>query len=90
MYRGDGVTAFDISSADDTLSFIGQLDAGVNVQFTRRWSGYIGYRLVAVSGVALADNQIPAYIQATNQILDVDTNGDLILHGGIVGLTYSF
>ena len=39
-----------------------------------------GYRVVAVTGVALADNQIPHFLAAANEFADVKTNGELILH----------
>ena len=40
-----------------------------------------GYRLVALSGIGLADNQIPPYINDVQAIADIDTNGELFIHG---------
>jgi len=85
--RGDGAEAFDLASDEDVLSFIAQLEAGVNMQITQWLRGDIGYRAMGVSGVALSDEQIPAFIHDSAAILDVNTDGSLVLHGGYAGFT---
>ena len=42
---------------------------------------------MGVSGVALSDEQIPAFIHDSAAILDVNTDGSLVLHGGYAGFT---
>jgi opacity protein-like surface antigen len=90
FYRGDGVTAFDLNGSSDTVSFIGQLDLGLEYQVNCHWSITGGYRVVVISGVALSDNQIPAFLAAANDFTDVKTNADLVLHGAFAGLEYRF
>ena len=42
----------------------------------------------ATTGVALSDNQFPAFLAATGDLKDVKTNGDLVLHGAFAGVTF--
>jgi hypothetical protein len=100
-YRGDGAVAnptaasgvtgsYPVESDKSVLSFLTQIDLGVNWQFTQRWSARIGYRVLAVTGMGLADHQIPHYVVDIPEIADIDANGTLILHGGFVGVTYNY
>ena len=89
-YRGDGIVGFDITGHKDTVSFLGSLDLGLNYQLNQHWNVVGGYRVVAVSGIALSDNQIPHFLAAADEFGDVKTNGDLIVHGAFLGATYSF
>ena len=85
-----GIAQFPVNSITNCVSFLGQIDVGVEWQFARNWSTTIGYRVVAITGVGLADHQIPFYIVDTPEIADIDTNGDLVLHGAFVGIEYNF
>ncbi len=101
IYRGDGVAAqptaasgqtgsFPVRSSEDNISFLMQVDLGVQWDFARNWSARIGYRVLALTGIALADHQIPPYIVDIPVIADIDTNGELVLHGAVLGVTYNF
>jgi len=101
LYRGDGTVAqidpasgmiesYPVHSTKDVVSFLTQIDLGLEWRFAERWSAEVGYRVVAVTGVGLADNQIPPYIIDVPEIRDIDYNGDLVVHGGFAGLTYRF
>ncbi len=87
VYRGDGMQAFDLASGEDVFSFIAQIEVGINMQVTQWLRGDVGYRALGVSGVALSDEQIPAFIHDSEAILDVNTGGSLVLHGGYAGFT---
>ena len=63
---------------------------GVEWFFAHRWSARFGYRVLAISGIGLADNQIPPYVVDIPAIADIDTNADLIVHGGFATLTFNF
>jgi len=100
-YLGDGTLAvpdpasgvsgtFPVNSSTDQVSFLTQMDVGLDWQFANQWSARIGYRVVAVSGIGLADAQIPFYIVDIPAIADIDKNGDLILHGAFITLAYNF
>jgi hypothetical protein len=90
IYSGDGQTALNINSNNTVLSLLGQLDVGVNYQITSRLSIYGGYRVVAISGIALADNQIPYLQDDLFGIGDIDHNSNLVLHGATGGLQFNF
>ena len=98
--RGDGFAAttggaypepaFPVHSSTDTLSFLTELNLGLDWQISCRWSARVGYRVVAATGIGLADNQIPMYLVDVPEISHIDTNGQLILHGAFAGVTYNF
>ena len=90
LYTGSGISAFDIESNEDDFSFLAQVDLGASYQFAPHWRLFGGYRAIAVSGIALADNQFPAFIAAADEFADIDTNGDLILHGAFLGLELNY
>ena len=85
-----GYPPYPVSSSTDVVSFLTQIDLGLQWQFATRWSAHIGYRVVVATGMALADHQIPPYVVDTPELANIDHNGQLILHGGFAGLTYSF
>lgn len=101
IHRGDGSPArptaasnqtgsFPVHSSENQVAFLMQTDVGLQWDFSANWSARIGYRVVAVTGVALADNQIPFYTVDIPAVADIDGNGDLILHGAYVGASYNF
>jgi len=59
-------------------------------QFAENWSAQVGYRVVAITGVGLADNQIPQDIADIPEIGDIDSNGNLVLHGAFAGVRFNF
>ena len=101
LRRGDGVVAnptagsgvtgtYPVNSSEDVLSFMSEIDLGLNWQVAPHWSVFLGYRVIVASGIALADNQIPSYVVDIPEIADIDTNGELVLHGAFAGVTVRF
>jgi hypothetical protein len=98
LYRGDGALAtfattgntFDLRAGKDDVSMMGQIDLGLAWDFTRHWSANIGYRAVGITGLALADDQIPAFLAAEADWTDIDSNGSMILHGAFAGLEFRY
>ena len=98
LYRGDGALAtfsttgnvFDLHSHKTDVSMLGQIDLGVGWDFSQHWSANVGYRAVGITGLALADDQIPAFLAAENDWTDIDSNGSMILHGGFAGLEFHY
>jgi opacity protein-like surface antigen len=98
LSRGDGAlatfettgNAFDLHAHETDVSLLAQLDLGVAWDFSRNWSANIGYRAVGVSGLALADDQLPAFLAAEQDWTDIDSNGSMILHGGFAGLEFRY
>jgi hypothetical protein len=81
---------FPVESSTNALAFMSQIDVGAEWFFAQRWSARVGYRVVAISGIGLADNQFPTYVNAVDEIADIDTNGDLLLHGAFATITFNF
>ena len=73
-----------------SLAFLMQIDLGLDWQFSRNWSARAGYRVVAVTGMALADEQFPQYMCDIPDMQRVQNNSSLVLHGAVLGLTYNF
>lgn len=101
VYRGDGTAAsvqpasgvvatYPVRARTDTLSFLTQLDAGVEWHFAKHWTAAIGYRVIVATGMGLADQQFPAYLIDLPEVGHIDHNGHLILHGGFASLTVTF
>jgi Putative beta barrel porin-7 (BBP7) len=96
LVGGNGTLAtFDASgdvisfhNTTDVFSVLGSIDVGFNWAFTPTWSLVGGYRLLAASGVALGDNQIPQSSEVSWRT--INTNGDLILHGAFLGAEARF
>lgn len=65
------------------LSVLSELDAGLSWNFYDNWTLTGGYRVVAVSNLALADNQYGSYGFLMQ-------NGSLILQGAFFGLGFQF
>jgi hypothetical protein len=87
---GDGQTALDISSDRDVWSLLAQLDVGGNLQVTPNIGLWAGYRVVAISGIALADDQVPYLADDLFGISDIDHNANLVLHGVMGGVTVTY
>jgi hypothetical protein len=90
LSSGDGITAFDYRASKTDVSFLGQVDLGLTYQLTDNWRLRGGYRALAVSGIALSDEQIPHFLAAADEFQQIDSNGDLILHGAFVGADFRF
>lgn len=100
-FRGDGtrgnptaasgITRIYPASADqDVFSVLGQVDAGLNWQFSPHWTAVIGYRLVAATGMGLADHQFPYDVVDFASLDTVKSNGNLLVHGAFGGLQLEF
>lgn len=90
LYTGDGYTTYDLSGTKNSFSALGQIDLGGNYMLNQRWSVYGGYRLVAITDLALSDNQFLPYLADTSGFQQVKTNGGLLLSGVYAGLIFRF
>jgi hypothetical protein len=82
--------AFCVDSSKDDVAVLGEARVGLSCQFTRCWSGALGYRAVAVTGVALPTNQIYPDLRGIQDVAIVDSNGSLILHGCYAGVEFNY
>ncbi len=98
LTRGDGAVAtfastgnpFNLHASKTDVSFLAQIDLGTQFQVSRHCGIEFGYRAVAITGVALADDQIPPFLAAEDDWRDIDSNGSMILHGAFAGLTFNW
>ena len=81
---------FDLRYEDDELAFIGELRVGGSYQYGCNWRFYGGYRLLGLSGVALAFDQITPALITPTQSAYVDSDGSVILHGLQAGVECTY
>lgn len=81
---------FNIQSTKTDVAFIGELNLHLRYRLSCRWSASIGWRAVALTGVALPTNQIPHHFGDIDGVANIDSNGSMILHGGYANCTFNF
>ncbi len=79
-----------ISTSKTDVAFLGELGTGVNYRLTPKWSANVGYRAIAVSGVATAVDQLPINMATKSSVMNFDNNGSLMLHGVNLGAQYNY
>jgi hypothetical protein len=80
---------FDVTGSDHDLAFVGQFDVGGRWAISESWSVNFGYRLVGLTGVAIAEtNAQLGNLQNLLGIADTQTTGSFVLHGAYGGVTY--
>lgn len=80
---------FNITASDSRVAFVGQIDFGGRWAVTDNWSVNFGYRLVGLTGVAIAQTNVQqTNFQNLQGIADPQATGSFILHGAFVGATY--
>ena len=84
-----GVTEL-AKTSEDQISLLGQFDAGLSMQVSRRLRAQVGYRLMGISGVSLAGDQVPYNLGHAYDLENSDVNGSLLLHGMYYGGEFCF
>ena len=54
-------SSYPVHSTRNGFSVLTQVDVGLDWQFSCHWSARLGYRLVAATGMGMAEDQIPQY-----------------------------
>lgn len=80
------------SDVKNTLAFAGIAGVQSNLPLSDNWSLIAGYEMLLIHGVALAPEQYQAVKGTTfvGRVYDVDTHGQIIAHGGNLGLQFSY
>ncbi len=81
---------YAFESSKDDVSMMGELNLGLTYQLKCNWRAIAGYRVLGVSGIALAPDQIPINFTDAQDIARIKSNGSLILHGSYFGVERSF
>jgi hypothetical protein len=102
LYTGTGVngtaippapgleTDFPLNSHRNNVAILSEIDVGFDYQINCNLRVFAGYRVVAISGVALSDQQIPPFLVDVPEWNNVDNVGNLFLHGGFAGAEFRF
>jgi hypothetical protein len=85
-----GYPNFPAHGANTGIAFLTQIDMGADWQFARNWSARAGYRVVAMTGMGLADDEYPQYLCDTPEMHNPQHSSSLVLHGAFFGVTYNF
>ena len=80
---------FDFSDDKDDISFLGEADLGVMLHLCSHARLRIGYRVIGVTGVALAADQIPDNF-VSSSLDNAKSNGSLLLGGAYYGIEMSY
>ncbi|MCB9939847.1 MAG: BBP7 family outer membrane beta-barrel protein [Planctomycetaceae bacterium] len=79
-----------VESSKNDVAFLGEVNLGLRYCFNCNWTGTIGYRALAITGVAVASDQIYPDLRGINDVENIDSSRALILHGGYAGLEYNW
>jgi hypothetical protein len=83
-----GGADINTTNSDVVLATLGELDLGLGLRLTNRWSVRGGYRLMGISGVVDAVEAAQGTdFQSLATASEVYADDSFILHGGYVGLT---
>ena len=87
LQNGDN---FNLRYEDDDVAVLGELRAGASYQYSCNWRLFGGYRLIGMSGMALAFDQISDQNISAAQTSYVDSDGSIFIHGlqGGIECTY--
>ena len=86
--NGAGAGDINVESSDTVLAGMGEIDFGLGYRISNRWSVRGGYRMMAITGVADAvNNMLDVDYGDIALVSNFDANDSLILHGGYIGLT---
>lgn len=81
-------TDYNFQSSENDFALLGELDFGLIYQLSCKSRLTVGYRALGVSGIALADDQIPNDFRDIRDIQQINSGGSLILHGAYAGLEW--
>jgi len=81
---------FDVrTAARDTFAMSGQIDLGARWAITNNWSANFGYRMLALAGVATADDNFQtSQFHDVSGIAFLNRSGSVLIHGAYLGATY--
>lgn len=81
---------FSVRSEKNDLAFLGEMRLGGAYGFTESCRGVLAYRAIAITGVALAPDQIqPAYTDWASTAL-INADGSIIIHGVQAGVEFCY
>lgn len=82
-----GFGNYSIMNDDNDLAAFGEFDARMYYHVSCNWRLSLGYRVLGLAGVALAQDQIP---NTVSDLSYVKRDGGLLLHGLTMGAEFSY
>jgi hypothetical protein len=79
-----------VNSNKDDVAFLGEMRLGGGYLISPRWRGILAYRAIAVSGVALAPDQINSEYNSWTDAARINADGSLIIHGVQAGIECNY
>ena len=87
VYATVNGTDYNFTDAKNDISMLGEIDLGVSRLVSQCSRINLGYRAIGVSGIALAPDQYSNF-NAVTPIRDIQSNGNLLLHGAYFGFEF--
>jgi hypothetical protein len=82
---------FNAYASKTDVAMLGELRLGASYQATCRCRLYGGWRVIGISGLALATDQTPnAFVSSAQMSNYVNSNGSMILHGLQTGVEWNY
>ncbi len=79
-----------VETEEDDVSVMGEMRLGASYQVHDNWRIYGGWRVVGITGVARAVDQIPSAFITPGQVGVINTDGSMLLHGLQTGMEFSY
>jgi hypothetical protein len=81
---------YDLDADDVDLALCSQIDLGGRYAINQNWSLDMGWRVLALSGVAIAEDNVVQSNLGSAATGEIQTSSSVIIHGGYAGLTYAW
>jgi hypothetical protein len=81
---------FSVNSNKNEVAFLGEMRVGGGFLITPRWRGVLAYRAIAISGVALAPDQIRPEYNSWTDTARINADGSILIHGVQAGVECNF
>ena len=79
-----------VVSEEDDISVVGEMRLGASYQAHDNWRFFGGWRVVGITGVARATEQIPSQFLTAGQVGVINSDGSMLVHGLQAGLEFSY
>jgi hypothetical protein len=94
VYAGNGMPVRFVQTGDDAavrstkddLAFLGEMRLGGAYDLSCNWRAVLAYRAVAISGVALSNEQIKPEMSSYADVARIDSSSSIIIHGVQAGV----
>ena len=88
----DGVTTVRMCDAVERgdISVVGEMRLGASYQAHDNWRFFGGWRVVGITGVARATEQIPSQFLTPGQVGVINSDGSMLVHGLQMGIEFSY